>query len=75
MPSRPLARRSLDRPILAFVATVTITTCFVASAIAAAPGWVERNGFSEAYPAKRFLVGFAQTTGIPDQREREGRSL
>jgi len=69
MPSRPLARRSLDRPILAFVATVTITTCFVASAIAAAPGWVERNGFSEAYPAKRFLVGFAQTTGKEDAVE------
>ena len=69
MPSCPSARRSLHRPILAFFASVAITTCFVSSAMAAAPDWVEQNGFSEAHPAKRFLIGFAQTTGKEDAVE------
>lgn len=30
---------------------------------AATPDWVEGNGTASAYPAGRFLVGFAQTTG------------
>ena len=56
------------RSSLAFaLATGLALLVHAVPARAATPDWVEGNGTASAYPASRFLVGFAQTTGKTEE--------
>lgn len=61
---RRLARLAPHRPVR--VGVVLLALIIGGSTVATAastPDWVEQNGVAAAYPANRFLVGFAQTHG------------
>ncbi|MCR9092765.1 MAG: DUF4384 domain-containing protein [bacterium] len=60
---RRASARSALAAGLAYFLLVAGTLVPGPGAAAATPDWVEQNGTAAAFPAGRFLVGFAQTTG------------